>query len=120
MAKRYSSAEIFQHKSDVQQFRAWDNGRNEPDTDYVAHSKKCLMVALESELTETQRQYYTMYHLDGMTMAEIAATAGVSISCVSRTLKRANARLGNVLRYSAPHLLNASVQTKNRRVRDGK
>lgn len=113
MASRYSSSEIFQLQTDADQFRQWD--ANEPDADFVAHSKKCLMVAIESELTEKQRQYYTMYHLESMTMEAIAKKTGVSKSCVSRTIQRANARLARCLRYSAPHLLNAPVQARNRR-----
>ena len=44
-------------------------------------------------LTETQRQYLTLYCRDGMTMYRIAEIYGVNVSTVSRTISRASSRL---------------------------
>ena len=63
--------------------------------------------AVESELTGRQRQLVEMYYLRQMRMQDIADELGLDISTVSRTLKRAKARLRRCLKYGGSALLNA-------------
>lgn len=113
MASALSSAEIFQIASDKLQFEKWNT--NEPEAEFVYHAKKCVMLAIEKELTERQRLFFTMYFVDGKTMQQIADEIGVSKPTVSKTVSAAKKKLAKVLRYSAPHLINANVQERNRR-----
>jgi RNA polymerase sigma factor (sigma-70 family) len=113
MASGYSSAEIFEFQCNKIQFENWN--ANEEEIDYISHSKKAVLVAINEELTEKQKQYYTMYYIDKISITDIALILGVSKSTVSRTITRATKILHRVLRYSAPHLLNASANTRNRR-----
>ena len=55
--------------------------------------------AWDTELTDCQRSYLLCYSQDAMTMRQIAETFGVTVPTVSRTLKRARARLRKVLQY---------------------
>ena len=118
MASQCDSAKIFELQSNAIQFRKWN--ANESDIDFTSHTKRAAVVALERELTETQRLYYTAYYLSGFSIPKIAGMYGVNKSTVSRTLTRASKRLARVLRYSAPHLMNQTADTKNRRAEDGK
>ena len=117
-AGKYSSAEIFELQANASQFAKWDE--NEEDADFVAHAKKAAMIALAEELTDKQKKYYVMYHLNNLSIPEIAEMEGVNKSTVSRTITRAAKRLAKVLRYSAPHLLNASAPARNKRDNHGR
>ena len=61
--------------------------------------------AVENELTPRQRELVKLYYIDQMTMYDIASLTGVSVSTVSRTLKRARERLRKFLRYGGRMLL---------------
>lgn len=117
MNDRCSSAEIFQRQADGVQLRKWREEEQEQDN--TVHLQRCVKTALETELTDKQRQYYLMYFQEGKTMEQIAKEFGVSKSTVSRTVRRANLKMGRCLRYADPRLLNAPVQERNRRVWDG-
>ena len=58
-----------------------------------------MRAVMENELTPLQRELLQAIYFDGRTQAEIAARRGVSRSTVSRTLRRAEARLRRFLRY---------------------
>jgi DNA-directed RNA polymerase specialized sigma subunit len=64
-----------------------------------------LAGAMRAELTPCQRDMARMYYVDQMLMQEIADARGVTASSVSRTLKRARARLRRALRYGGAALL---------------
>ena len=55
--------------------------------------------AWDTELTDCQRSYLLCYYQDAMTMRQTAELYGVTVPTVSRTLKRARARLRKVLQY---------------------
>lgn len=114
---RWSSSEIFDLQADAIQFANWN--ANEADTDFTGHTKNCIAVAMQKELTETQRLYFSMYFIDGKGVSQIANEVGVNKSTVSRTLKAAKKNLARVLVYTAPHLLNAQFTERNRRIKDG-
>ncbi len=61
--------------------------------------KKALLKAIDSELTERQRQMVTAYYFEGKTVTEIAKDHGLSKSTVSRHLSRARERLKGALKY---------------------
>ena len=63
--------------------------------------------AIDRELTRRQRQMVYMYYLEQMRMQDIADELGLSISSVSRTIKRGRRRLKNCLRYGGKALMNA-------------
>lgn len=63
--------------------------------------------AIDRELTRRQRQMVYMYYLEQMRMQDIADELGLSVSSVSRTIKRGRRRLKNCLRYGGKALMNA-------------
>ena len=60
---------------------------------------KSLGQAVLRELTLRQQEAVYLYYIRQMPMREVAEILGVDISTVSRTLKRARARLHRVLGY---------------------
>jgi len=66
-----------------------------------------MRMALERELTPRQKQLVEMYYIRQLRMSDIADELGLDLSTVSRTLKRARARLRRSLQYGGSALLNA-------------
>ncbi len=58
-----------------------------------------LTRAIESELTDRQRQMVTEFYFDGLTVTAIAKKHKLSKSTVSRHLSRARERLKGALKY---------------------
>lgn len=54
---------------------------------------------IAEELTTTQREVFTAYYLQEMTIPEIAQMRGVNKSAVCRSLKRAENRVRRFLMY---------------------
>ena len=54
--------------------------------------RKRLLHVLETAPTPRQKQLIQMYYIENMTMPEIAEELGISVSSVSRTIKRGIAR----------------------------
>lgn len=65
-----------------------------------------LRGAIDEELTARQREYVEKYYILQMQMPQIAQSAGVSVSTVSRTVKRGRARLVKCLRYAGRGIFN--------------
>lgn len=61
--------------------------------------KKALSKAIETELTDCQREIVNEYYFGGATVTEIAKRRGVSKSTVSRHLSRSRERLKSALKY---------------------
>jgi RNA polymerase sigma factor (sigma-70 family) len=117
MARGYSSSEIFELQSNAIQFKKWSE--SDEQVDFVKHLKTTSLLAIKEELSEKQMLYFTMYYLNGISIKEIAEMNGVNKSTVSRTITRGKRRLAKVLRYAAPHVMNAPITTRNRRSEDG-
>ena len=66
-----------------------------------------VRLAIDTELTRRQRQLVEMYYLRQLSMQDIADELGIDLSTVSRTLKRARARLRRCLQYGGSALLSA-------------
>ncbi len=64
-----------------------------------------VAAAINEELTPRQRQLVGLYYSQQLTMTEIGRRQGLAVSTVSRTLKRARARLKRALRYGGRALL---------------
>ena len=111
----YTSQEIFDWRANDLQFKKWSE-EQPPDTDFLVHLKHAAGVALREELTDSQKAYFAMY-LQGRSVSEIAQSFGVNKSTVSRGLTRAKKRLARVLRYAAPHMAKAHMETRNRRLK---
>ena len=58
----------------------------------------------EEELTDRQRQCVRLYYFEGQKMQDVADLLGIQRSTVSRHLKKARCRMGQVLRYSFDRL----------------
>lgn len=97
MASRYSSSDIFEIIENKSQYEKWVE--SETDLDFADHMKRAAAAAYNRELSDRQKQYFTMYFLEGFTVREIASIAGVNPSTVSRTIKRASNNLAKVLAY---------------------
>lgn len=72
------------------------------DTDSMAQK---VADAVAHELTPRQRELVRLYYIDQATMYAIAEELRLSVSTVSRTLKRARGRLKKYLRYGGRLLL---------------
>ena len=59
-----------------------------------------LELAIENELTPTEREVVKLYWYDSETVTSIANRKGINPSAVNRTLLRANEKLENVLKYA--------------------
>ena len=68
--------------------------------------RKIVQWAIEEILTPTQRKYYRLYWVEGVSMPAIGYICGVNKSTVKRTLDRATNRIQTVLRIVAPLLPN--------------
>ena len=69
-----------------------------------------LPKAVAAELTPRQRQMVRMYYTDQMRMQDIADALGVTVSSVSRTIKRGRVKLKRCLRYGGRALMEAMEQ----------
>lgn len=78
----------------------WQQENGEDNSIQMHRLKRNLLRALERELTQRQRDFVTMYFIDGLSMTQIASAYGVNVSTVSRTIKRGKYRLEKCLRYS--------------------
>ena len=58
-----------------------------------------MQKVIQRELTTPQRETLMAYHIQGMTVSQIAQERGVHKSTVSRTLRRAENRLRRFLTY---------------------
>lgn len=61
---------------------------------------KLLELAIENELTDTEREVVKLYWYDSETASSIAKKKGINPSAVVRTLARANEKIENVLKYA--------------------
>ena len=59
-----------------------------------------LELAIENELTDSERETVKLYWYDSESVTEIANRKGVNPSAVNRTLNRAKEKLENVLKYA--------------------
>lgn len=69
------------------------------------HLKKALWIALDEELSEIERECFLERYLENHKVREIARHRGCAASTVSRTIRRAEAKLFRVLKYTNPRLL---------------
>ena len=101
-------------------YNLWLNQASNEDPFY-RHLLNAFRVAVTEELTEQQRTYIVAYYCECYTMAEIAEKFAVNKATVSRTINRAQKKLGRVLRYASPSLLNQKdyigIRKSNRRKR---
>lgn len=61
--------------------------------------RKRVMEVIRRELTDRQRETLLAYYIEELNILQIAQRRGVHKSTVSRTLKRAEAKLRRYLRY---------------------
>ena len=80
--------------------QVWERENAPDNSETLSRVKKNIKTAITELLTSKQRTYLLAYYFEGLSMEEIAAREGVNKSTVSRTVKRARARLDRVLRYS--------------------
>ena len=74
--------------------------QNDPDNaEQLERLRRGLRRAREQELTPRQREMVFLYYDRGLKMSQIAQKLGVNRSTVSRTLRRARARLFRFLQY---------------------
>lgn len=106
---------IFEFLSDDDAFEKWR--AEEYDGRYILdHVRKATMLAMETELSEAQKQYITKYVLEDKSMAEIAGIYGMSEYTVSRVIHAGKVKLMHALRYTAPWLLNAEIEKTKSKV----
>lgn len=72
---------------------SYDYNDTSTNQKYIECIKNVVRRSIENDLTERQRQICILYHFEGMNMNEIANQLNVNQSTVSRTLKRAMAKL---------------------------
>lgn len=62
-------------------------------------SRKLLERVIDERLSEKQAAYLRAYYFSGKNVYQVAEDYGVSASTVSRTIKRAEARIRETLKY---------------------
>lgn len=82
----------------------------ETNTAEVDRLKRNLIRAIREELTPRQQKMLYLYYSQQVNMPAISKQMGVSVSTVSRTIKRAERKLQRCLRYGAKAYLNAMDQ----------
>ena len=82
----------------------------ETNTAEIDRLKRNLIHAIREELTPRQREMLYLYYSQQVNMPAISKQMGVSVSTVSRTIKRAEGKLQRCLRYGAKAYLNAMDQ----------
>ena len=78
----------------------WLRENGEDNREQLDRLRRNLRRAREQELTPRQRQMLALYYDRGLKMPQIARELGVNRSTVSRTIRRAKARLYRCLRYT--------------------
>ena len=78
----------------------WNRQNAADNSERLERLRRNLRQARERELTPRQRQLVDLYYDQGMNIPQIARELGLNRSTVSRTLRRAKARLYRCLRYS--------------------
>ena len=78
----------------------WTRQNASDNGEQLDRLRRGLRRAREQELTPRQRQLVSLYYDQGMNIPQIAEELGLNRSTVSRTLRRAKARLYRCLRYS--------------------
>lgn len=74
----------------------FDRGTNSHQLELM---KRTLAKAIDSELTERQKQMVNEFYFNGATVTAIAKKYGISKSTVSRHLSRSRERLKGALKY---------------------
>lgn len=118
----FENVGVVKFHQDKQAYDYWfhrEFGSGEDDSDgSLRRMSKLIYTAINSELTVKQRIYFWLYYMEGFTLKEISAEQNVSISAVSRTIKRARSRMKRVLKYANPrfaHLFEQSDDIKEER-----
>lgn len=94
MTRASFSLEIFGDRVPLNEFySSGDNNKR------VERMKKALLKAIDTELTDRQRQIVIEYYYNGLNVTRIAEIYGISKSTVSRHLSRARERLKTSLKY---------------------
>lgn len=78
----------------------WLRENAEDNAEQLSRLRRNLRRAREQELTARQKQLLTLYYDQGMTIPQISVQLGLNRSTVSRTIRRAKARLYRFLRYT--------------------
>lgn len=78
----------------------WNRQNAADNSERLERLRRNLRQARERELTPRQRQLVDLSYDQGMNIPQIARELGLNRSTVSRTLRRAKARLYRCLRYS--------------------
>ena len=99
--------DIVQFKQDKAAYDYWfsrqfDDGG---DDDLAEKVSATIFAAVRLELSEKQRDYFTRYYFEGLTMQEISNINCVNKSTVVRTIARARTKLERVLKYVDPKLM---------------
>lgn len=69
------------------------------NTEKLKTVKKILYEIIHNDLSKKQRDYLLLYYFDRMKLTEIANTYNVNVSTVSRTIKRGEKKIYDLLKY---------------------
>ncbi|MBR2151945.1 MAG: sigma-70 family RNA polymerase sigma factor [Clostridia bacterium] len=70
------------------------------NNDQRLSAENAVIMAIDEELTNKQREVLLLYYFEGKSTIEIAKMLGVNKSSVSRLLSRAKMRIEKVLKYN--------------------
>lgn len=80
----------------IKNYRAENSDSN---TEKLKTVKKILYEIIHNDLSKKQRDYLLLYYFGRMKLTEIANTYNVNVSTVSRTIKRGEKRIYDLLKY---------------------
>jgi len=73
----------------------------ESNTTDFSELKRSMKQIVDNELTSVQREFMIEYYFNGKNIPQIAKERGINKSTVSRSLKVAREKIGNILRYGS-------------------
>lgn len=90
---------ILSPESEEQLIKNYKLENADSNTEKLKTVKKILYEIIHNDLSEKQREYILLYYFDRMKLIEIANTYNVNVSTVSRTIKRGEKVIYNLLKY---------------------
>ncbi len=89
-----------QYEDNIFSFDRFYQNNLKMNDDQHLTADKAVIMAIDEELTNKQREVLLLYYFEGKSTIEIAKMLGVNKSSVSRLLSRAKMRIQKVLKYN--------------------
>lgn len=92
-----------------------DDGANDSELDRMIASMKLILASYE--ITDRQKECLKRRYMDGDRVNDIAADLGVSASTVSKHIKKARARIMEIMSFLFPRARGVNTRKLTRKIR---